>query len=197
MRSALGPRSPQSLGQLFWVFTKMTMQGFGGVYAVAQNTLVEREQWLSKLQFVELLSLSQILPGPNVVNLSLVIGDRFFGWRGAAVALLGLLLVPLIIVLSLAASFAGLSHLPAATGALRGMGAVASGLVLGTALKLLPALSGNPNGPWACALLTLASIAAMAIFRWPLAYAVLGIGSLAFALAWWRLSRADQAKRST
>mgnify|MGYP000232473147 CR=1 FL=1 len=66
---------------------KRLMKGFGGVIAVAQRELVEREAWLTREQFLELLSVAQVLPGPNIVNLSMMIGDRFFGLRGAVVAL--------------------------------------------------------------------------------------------------------------
>ncbi len=189
LRHTLGPRSPQGLRELFWVFTTMALQGFGGVLAVTHHTLVDRQQWLTRAQYVELLSISQVLPGPNVVNLSLVVGDRFFGWRGAAAALLGMLAVPLVVVLLLATAYNGLAQHAAASGALRGMGAAAAGLVLGMALKLLPALRGNANGAVVCAFFALASAVAMAVLRWPMAYVVLGLGSAACALAWWRLSR--------
>ena len=71
-------------GEIFRVFNRLALQGFGGVLAVAQRELVERERWMTPAQFVELLSLGQVLPGPNIVNMALMIGDRFFGWRGAA-----------------------------------------------------------------------------------------------------------------
>ena len=74
--------------------------------AVAQRELVERLRWLTREQFVELLSLGQVLPGPNIVNLALMFGDRHFGWRGALAALAGMLAVPLVIVLVLAALYA-------------------------------------------------------------------------------------------
>ena len=52
-----------------------------------QRELVERERWMTPAQFLELLSLGQVLPGPNIVNMALILGDRFFGWRGALAAL--------------------------------------------------------------------------------------------------------------
>jgi hypothetical protein len=69
--------------ELFRAFNRLALQGFGGVLPVAQRELVERQRWLSREQFVETLSLGQVLPGPNIVNLALMIGDRFFGLRGA------------------------------------------------------------------------------------------------------------------
>jgi chromate transporter len=88
-------RAPRSKSELFVAFTWLALQGFGGVMAVAQRELVERLRWLSKEQFVELLSLSQVLPGPNVINMSLMFGDRHFGWRGALTAVAGMLAAPL------------------------------------------------------------------------------------------------------
>jgi chromate transporter len=114
---------------------------------VAQHELVERLRWLNKEQFVELLSLSQVLPGPNVINLSLMFGDRHFGWRGALAAVAGMLAAPLVIVLALALLYAQFSSVPQVAGALRGMGAVASGLIFATAFKLAPTLK---RSRWAC-----------------------------------------------
>ena len=65
---------PQSKTELFVVFTLLALQGFGGVLTVVQHELVERRQWLTKAQFVEEWSVAQIMPGPNVVNIALMIG---------------------------------------------------------------------------------------------------------------------------
>jgi chromate transporter len=184
-----GLRQPQSIGELFRVFNRLSLQGFGGVLPIAQHELVERERWLNKEQFVEMLSVSQVLPGPNVVNLSLMIGDRYFGWRGALMALAGMLAVPTLIVLSLAALYAQFSHVPWVAGALRGMGAVAAGLVIGTALKLWPALKQNPLGPASALLIALLTLAAVGALRWPLVWVIGGLGSVSVALAWWRLRK--------
>lgn len=165
------------------------MQGFGGVLAVAQRELVDRRGWLTREEFVDAYSLAQLLPGPNVVNLSLMLGDRFFGWRGAMAAIGGMLLVPLVVVLVLAASYNGLSDYPAVAGALRGMGAVAAGLMLAMGLKMLGALRGNVMGPVLCALLGGASLALIAILRVPLAWVVVGLGAAGWSLAGWCIVR--------
>jgi chromate transporter len=180
-------RHPRSKTELFTAFNWLALQGFGGVLAVAQHELVERLRWLSKEQFVELLSLSQVLPGPNIINLALMFGDRHFGWRGAVVAMSGLMAAPLVIVLALAALYAQFSAVPQVAGALRGMGAVAAGLVLSTALRLAPTLRHNPMGVWPCAAITLASAAAIGWLRWPLAWVVLGLGVIGYGWAWHRL----------
>jgi chromate transporter len=183
-----GLRAPRSKTELFVAFTWLALQGFGGVLAVAQRELVERLRWLSKEQFVELLSLSQVLPGPNVINLSLMYGDRLFGWRGALAATGGMLAAPLLIVLGLAALYAHFSSVPQVAGALRGMGAVASGLILSTALRLAPTLKRNPMGLWPSAFVLAASALAIGWLRWPLVWVVLALGVSGFAWAWHRLS---------
>lgn len=183
------PAAPASLGELFWTFNRMSLQGFGGVLAVAQHELVERLGWLTKAQFVEMLSVSQVLPGPNIVNLALMMGDRYFGRRGALAALGGMMLVPLGIVLLLAALYSHFSAVPQVAGALRGMGAVAAGLVVATSLKLLPTLKGNALGPIGCTLLALGTIVTVAVLRLPLLWVVLGLGGLGMAAAWWRLRK--------
>lgn len=182
---------PASCGELFRAFTRLALQGFGGVLAVAQHELVERRGWLSRSQFVELLSVAQVLPGPNIVNLSLMIGDRYFGRRGALAALAGMMAAPLALVLLLAAVYNHFSDLPAVAGALRGMGAVAAGLVMATALKLLPTLKGNVLGRTGCTLLALATVVATAALRWPMLWVVLGLGSVGMGAAWRALRAAD------
>src|SRR5690606_38121855 len=89
------PARPASLAHLFVAFTVLAMQGFGGVIAVAQHELCQRRGWLTPAEFLEMLSTAQVLPGPNVCNLSVMVGDRFFGWRGALVALAGMVALPL------------------------------------------------------------------------------------------------------
>ena len=172
-----------------WVFSAMALQGFGGVMPIAQRELVERRQWLTREQFLETLSIGQVLPGPNIVNMALMIGDRFFGWRGAFAALAGMLALPLVIVLTLAALYARFASEPLVAGALRGMGAVAAGLVLAMAFKLLPTLARNPLGRGACLLVGAATLATVGGLRWPMAYTVLGIGGAAVLAVWWRLGR--------
>ncbi len=189
-----GTSRPASLAMLFWAFNRLALQGFGGVLAVAQRELVERLGWLSREDFVEMLSIAQVLPGPNVVNLSLMIGDRFFGLRGALAALAGMLLFPSVIVLGLASISDALLQHQTMAGALRGMGAVAAGLIIATGLKLLPSLKRNPVGRAWALLLALAAFGAIALGRMPLVWVVLGLGGIGMALAWRRLSR-DEGER--
>jgi chromate transporter len=172
---------------LFVAFTLLALQGFGGVLAVAQRVLCEQKRWLTKEQFVEILAFGQVLPGPNVCNIALMVGDRFFGWRGAFAALAGMMTVPLVIVLAITVAYSHYASNPVVAGALKGMGAVAAGLIVGTALKLMSALRTNPMGIPACAVLMASAFAAVAILRWPLVWVLLGLGTVACLLAWRRV----------
>ena len=178
---------PSSRKELFVAFTLLALQGFGGVLAVAQRVLCEQRRWLTREQFVEILAVAQVLPGPNVCNLALMIGDRFFGWRGAFAALAGMMAVPLVIVLLLTALYAEYSMNPAVSGALRGMGAVSAGLIVGTGLKLVGALRASPMQAPVCGALLVSAFAAVALLRWPLVWIVLALGVVACGYAWIRL----------
>jgi chromate transporter len=182
--TAAAAQRPRSCGQLFWVFTRLALQGFGGVLPVAQRELVERMGWLQRAEFLEMLALAQVLPGPNVVNLSLMTGQRFFGWRGAVAAMGGMLLVPLLLVMALTVLASQLGQHPMVAGALRGMGIASAGLVAGTAMKLAGALRKSPLSLPAVGLLIAATVAAIAWWRAPLAGTVLALGMLAWAWAW-------------
>jgi chromate transporter len=191
--SAAPLRRPASCRALWWVFNRLALQGFGGVLPIAHRELVERERWLSAAQFVELLTVGQVLPGPNIVNLAILFGDRQFGWRGALAACAGLLTLPLLIVLALATLYASFAANPLLAGALRGMGAVAAGLVIATAVKLSRTLQRNPLGLPTCLALLLATWAMVGLARWPMVGVVLGLGSVGMALAWRRLRVAGPA----
>lgn len=179
---------PTSLTDLFWSFTWLALQGFGGVLAIVQRELVEKKRWLTMDEFIEDWAVAQILPGPNVVNLALMIGDRHFGTRGALVALAGILAFPMLVVLALAMLFAGVADSLRVQGMLRGMGAVSSGLIAATGLKLLPALRSNPMGSTVSWVLIGLTFAAIAWLRLPLAWVLFGLGVPACALAWHRLA---------
>jgi chromate transporter len=133
---------------------------------------------------VEDWAVAQIMPGPNVINLALIIGGRYFGARGAAVALAGMLAAPMVVVLLLAVAYAQLASHPGVAGALRGMGAVAAGLIIATGMKLAASLKASALGRLGCGLLMLATFVAIALLRWPLFVVLPSLGLLACTLAW-------------
>ena len=182
---------PRSKTDLFISFTLLALQGFGGVLAVVQRELVDKKRWMTREQFVEEWAVAQIMPGPNVVNLSMMIGGRYFGLSGALAALAGMLAIPTVVVLVLAALFGGVQDTPAAQGALRGMGAVAAGLITATGLKLIPALRKNPMGLPAVMVLLALTFIAIALLRWPLGAVLPGLGAAACVWAYVKLGAGD------
>jgi chromate transporter len=182
-------RQPHSRTDLFVSFTWLALQGFGGVLAVVQREMVEKKRWLTREEFLEDWAVAQIMPGPNVVNLSMMIGGRHFGLPGALAALAGMLAAPLVIVLLLAALYGSVADTAYAQGALRGMGAVASGLITATGIKLVSALDKNPMGLGLCIALAALTFVAIAILRWPLVWVLLGLGGAACIWAFHVLGR--------
>jgi chromate transporter len=178
---------PQSLLDLFVTFTSLALHGFGGVLPWAHRALVEQKRWLSREDFVELLAFAQLLPGPNVVNLALMVGDRFFGWRGAAVSLAGMLLFPAVLVMAMFLLYAQWSTHPVVRQAMTGMAAVAAGLIIATAFKL--ALSQRKRLRWL--LFGVAAFAMVGVLKLPMLTTLALLIPIAVLLAW-RVERGPQ-----
>ena len=181
---------PASKTELFIALTLLALQGFGGVLAVVQRELVERRRWMTRDEFVEEWAVAQIMPGPNVVNLALMIGHRYFGLSGALVAVAGMLAIPLLVILVLAMLYSSYGGNPHIAGALKGMGAVAAGLITATGLKLAAALGRHPMGVALVALFGVATFLGIAVLRWPLAWVLFGLGGVSCAITWFRLGTA-------
>lgn len=175
---------PTSLTDLFVSFTLIALQGFGGVLAVIQQQVVERKRWMSNDEFIEEWSVAQIMPGPNVCNLAMMIGTRHFGLAGAMSALAGILTVPLVLVLCLALVYAQFSDQPQVQGALRGMAAVAAGLIAATGLRMSVALGKNVIPLAACLAIAATGFVLLAWVRVPLATVIAVLGGLGCVLAW-------------
>jgi len=94
-------KPPVSRFALFLTFSRITLSGFGGVMFWARRRLVEQERWLTEQEFVELLTLGQLLPGPPGLNLTVMVGYRFGGWTGAAAAVAGFLGCPCLVVIGM------------------------------------------------------------------------------------------------
>ncbi|HWI78015.1 MAG TPA: chromate transporter [Ramlibacter sp.] len=181
--------APQSLSDLFISFTLLALQGFGGVVAVVQRELVENKRWLTREEFLEDWAVAQVMPGPNVVNIAMMVGDRYFGLRGALVGMAGMLTVPLLLVLSLGFAYGLVANNPHVAGALRGMAAVAAGLITATGLKLMPALKKHPLGVPACVAIGFCAFVGIAFLRWPLVWVLLGLGGAACVLTYRKMGK--------
>jgi len=165
---------------LFLTFAQLALLGFGGVLPWAHRMLVEKRRWLTQREFVETLAMGQLLPGPNIGNMAVMIAYRFAGYRGVAAAYAGLFGGPFLLMIGLGMLYGAYGSLPLVQHALSGMSAVAAGLVLSTGLKMAGSMKSSRR-PWLFALLTLAGVGAL---RWPL-LAVLGIlGPVAIIAAW-------------
>lgn len=169
---------PASLFELFRVFNRLALHGFGGVLPWAQRVLVEERRWLTREEFVEMLAFAQLAPGPNICNLAIMFGDRHFGWRGALVALAALLAIPGALVLALAIVHGQLAQIPWVARAVAGMAAVAAGLLIATAMKL----ARTQPARW-LALGALAFVG-VGLLRWPLVSVLSVLVPLAVALGW-------------
>lgn len=180
--------SPRSLTDLFWTFTKMALQGFGGVLPIAEQVLVRERRWMTAKEFVESLAIAQSMPGPNIVNLSLMVGDRFLGARGALAAFAGMMAFPTVIVLMLTVLYQSYADLEVTRRILLGMSAVSVGLIAGTGLRLART-QGHYRAGW---LIGLGVFVLVAILHKPLGMVLFALGLPSFLLRWWQLSRGAQ-----
>jgi chromate transporter len=169
-----------TLGELYRGFLGTGARGFGGTLPWARRMIVEERRWLSEREFIDLFSLCNFLPGPNVSSMSVIVGARFHGVLGAAAALGGLLTVPLTTILTLAVLYRHVAQLPGVDAALRGVGAAAGGLVLATGLRMAMALGRAPR----VLLFLAAAFVAVAVLRWPLVPVLLGLAPVSVLAAW-------------
>jgi chromate transporter len=185
--AALDPAKPKApnLSELFTAFLGVSLAGFGGVLPWARRMLVEERGWMGEQEFAEVLALCQFVPGPNIVNLSVVVGARFQGLMGAVAAFLGLVGVPMLIMMACGALYARYGDLAALRGAFAGLAAAAAGLIVAMAMKLATPLIRGREIP--ALLFALAAFAAVGLLRFPLYWVVLVLAPLSVAYAWWRL----------
>ena len=191
MESLNIPNLPRSRTDLFLSFSWLGLQGFGGVLAVVQRELVDRKQWMSLAEFAEEWALAQTLPGPNVVNLSVMFGGKHFGPSGAFAALSGLLFFPGLLMLAIVFTFQAFADVPLVASALHGMGVAAAGMVMAAGWRFMPTLRQHPIGfPLALGFAALSFVLA-ALAHWPLAHVIALVGSVSCGLTWWRLVPKD------
>lgn len=181
MEQSPAPVTRISALQLFLTFSRITLCGFGGVAFWARRVLVERLSWLTEKQYVELFSLGQLIPGPPVFNLTVLVGHRFGGWIGAAAAVSGFLLWPCLLVVGMGVLYQRYGALPQVRSALAGMLIVAAALIFSTFLKMAKVLPCRWR-PWLLAILAFAGVG---ILRWSLFW-VLGVLAPVALLAAWK-----------
>jgi chromate transporter len=175
---------PPTVGALFRGFLSLGLMGFGGVLPLARRMLVEERRWLDAGEFADLLGLCQFLPGGNVINLSVAVGQRFRGVPGAAAALAGLLAAPSMVVVLLGAVYDRFADDPTVRRAFAGLAASAAGLLVGLAAKLAWPLLRQPV-PAGLAVLCFLAIA---VLRVPLLPALLALAPFSVLVRRWSRS---------
>jgi chromate transporter len=128
--------TPPGLIALFVAFAKMSLAGFGGVLAFARRGIVEQHKWMTAEEFNETFALCHFLPGPNIVNLSVVFGSRFRGVAGGVAAFAGLVGPPVVIVTILAALYARFGEIDALRRILAGVSCAAVGLLISVVFRM-------------------------------------------------------------
>lgn len=170
-----GNRRTLSAQELFWLFTHMSMIGFGGVLPWVYRILVENRKLLSAAEFREVFAFAQILPGPTICNLAVIVGYRHAGIRGAIASLIGMIVAPSLIVILLGMLYRHYGGSPMLRNALSGMAAVAAGLVVAMAIKMARTLPAT----WRNVLFAGLMFAGVALMHWPLLAVLLVLAPLA------------------
>lgn len=179
--TTINPVRP-SLYELFRAFAIVSLSGFGGALPWARRMIVEQRKWMTTEEFNDAFALSQFLPGPNLVNFSVVFGLRFGGAPGAAIALAGLLGPPLVIVVVLAILYAQFGELEFLSRILGGIASAAAGLLIAVVGKMaMPLFTKHVGWPAAVAILAFTGVA---IMQWPLPYVFAVLAPIAVAIAW-------------
>lgn len=168
-----------SVRELFIAFLRVGISGFGGVLPFAHRMLVEQQRWLDEREFVDVLSLCQFLPGPNIVNISIVVGRRFAGPRGALAAFTGLIMMPFCIIVSLGFLYARFGNLPHVREVFGGVASGAAGLVIAVAVRIARPLRSSK---WQ-ATLAMVTFLAIAVLRLPLVWVLAALIPVGLLLA--------------
>lgn len=172
-----------TVSELFIGFARIALSGFGGVLAWARRVIVQERHWMTAEEFNELFALCQFLPGPNIVNFSIIYGSRTRGAFGTAAALLGLLGPPTVLMIVLGTLYSRYGALPQARGALSGLAAAAAGLLISTAVSMAEPLPRKGIG---AVVVAAAALIGVGVLQWPLLAVLSVLVPCSIALAWRR-----------
>jgi chromate transporter len=175
--SVVVPTAPD----LFFGFAKIAISGFGGVLPWARRIIVQQRRWMSADEFNDLFAICQFLPGPNIVNFSLIYGSRVGGVRGATAAVVGLVGPPTLLMIVLGTLYSRYGALPQARGALTGLAAAAAGLLIATAVSMAETL---PRRGLGAVLIATAALVAVGPLQWPLLAVLVVLVPISIARAW-------------
>lgn len=182
-REIAAPREGRDgLVDLFIAFMQISLSGFGGAINWAHRELVQKRHWMSDEDFTETLSLCQFLPGPNIVNFAMCLGQRQHGASGALAALAGVVTVPLGIFVVLGVLYTEFGQISVIHGILSGISAAAAGFIIAVGIRLARPHRNKPLS----ALFGLAAFLGMGILGFPLLDVMLALAPISVAIAWWR-----------
>jgi chromate transporter len=166
---------------LFFGFAKIAISGFGGVLPWARRIIVQQRRWMMADEFNDLFAICQFLPGPNIVNFSLIYGSRVGGVAGATAAVLGLVGPPTVLMIMLGTLYSRYGALPEARGALTGLAAAAAGILISTAVSMAEALPRRGIG---ALVIATAALVGVGVLQWPLLAVLIVLVPLSIARAW-------------
>jgi chromate transporter len=157
---------PPSLAALFVAFAKMSLAGFGGVLVWARRAIVDQHKWMTAEEFNETFALCHFLPGPNIVNFTMVFGSRFRGIAGGIAAFTGLLGPPAVIMTILGILYHRYGEIEALRRILAGVSCAAVGLLIAVVFRMMMPLIKKRD---VIGLVILAAVfAAIGVLRLPL-----------------------------
>lgn len=174
--------NPPGLAELFIAFAKMSLAGFGGVLVWARRGIVEQHRWMTAEEFNETFALCHFLPGPNIVNLSVVFGSRFGGIAGGLAAFAGLIGPPMLIAMGLAALYAQFGEIDALRRILGGISCAAVGLLIAVVLRMMTPLVSKRDV--AGMLMLIAVFIAIGVLRLPLQVVLLATVPFSLFVTW-------------
>ncbi len=171
------PKPLITIVQIFSLFARIGLTSFGGgLSAWIYREVVGRRRWLSEDEFLAGLTLAQILPGPNVINISIYVGQRLRGTRGSITAVLALLLPPMVVVVALLTLFDHFGELRWLHDLLEGIAGAAIGLTFSVAYRAARhATKSNRLAPIVVGIV----FVSIAVLRWPMIPVVLCVAPLA------------------
>lgn len=188
MEQAQHPTSPDELAlapapfaDVVLLFIRIGLTSFGGgLSAWLYREVVGKRHWMKDDDFLGALTMSQVLPGANVINLSIYVGHRLHGGVGAAAALAALLLPPMVVVIFIAMLFQHVGNVLWLHNFLEGIAAAAMGMTI--AMGLRSGRRALANGRWSIGVIV-AVFVAIGVLRWPLVPVVLVLTAIALVFA--------------
>ena len=178
----------RSYWNLFWTFVKVSAFTIGGgmaMVAVVRDILVVKRKWMSDDEFMDILAISQTLPGLMAVNTAIFVGYRLMGTKGSIVATLGSILPPFIIILAIAMIFTGYKDNPAVEAVFKGIRPAVVALIAAPTIQM--AIRQKLN--WFTGLLALVTMALIAFLKVSPVYIILVVGVIAAAVARYKEGR--------